>query len=264
MPFVEREDGIRLFWEDRGEGPAVLIALSYIQYPELLSGLANELEPGHRVIRYDARGAGESTRKGPYDMATDVADLIAVAEAAGPLAALLVNGDATNRAVHAAAARPDLFPYVISMESVPLAPRQAAGTDSLISSGQVLEALVAMMRADYRSGLSAAVTRGNPEWSQDEIRERVDGTVGYVDHDASTTRLEEWIKDDPGEDPASLGDRLIVAYEGSGGWFPSDLTELGKEYLPDAQFIKLDGGALSRPELTAAVVRSLTGVPSPT
>jgi pimeloyl-ACP methyl ester carboxylesterase len=264
MPFVEREDGVRLFWEDRGEGPALLLALSYIQYPELLSGLVGELEPGHRVIRYDARGAGESTRRGPYDMATDVADLIAVAEAVGPIAAVLGNGDATNRAVHAAAQRPELFPYVVSMETVPLAAGQAAGTESLISSGQVLEALVAMMRADYRSGLTAAVTRGNPEWSQDEIRERVDRTVGYVDHEASTTRLEQWIQDDPGEDPASLGDRLIVAYEGSGGWFPSDLTDLGKEYLPEAQFMKLDGGALSRPALTAAVVRNLTGVPSPT
>ena len=263
MPFVEREDGVRLFWQDSGDGPGLLVVLSYIQHPEVLDGLIAEVQEGHRTIRYDARGAGQSTRQGPYDMATDVADLIAVAEASGPIAAVVANGDASNRAVHAAAHRPDLVPYVISMESVPLAPGQAAGTESLISSANVLDALVGMMRADYRSGLVAAIARGNPSWSEDDVRARVDGTVAYIDHEASVTRLAEWIADDPGDDPRLLGDRLIVAYEGAGGWFPSDLTELGTELLPDAQFVKLEGGALSRPELTAAVVREVTGAQAP-
>lgn len=259
VPFVEREDGVRLHWQESGEGPGLLIAHSYIQHPEVLEGLLAELRSGHRMLRYDARGAGESTRQGPYDMQTDVADLIAVVEAAGPIAAIIANGDATNRAVHAAAQRPELFPYVISMESVPLAPGQAAGTESLISSANVLDALVGMMRADYRSGLTAAITRGNPDWDADGVRGRVDATVAYIDHEASASRLEEWIKDDPGDDPQSLGDRLIIAYEGAGAWFPSDLAEVGSGVLPDAQFVKLEGGALTRPELTAAVVRGVTG-----
>jgi hypothetical protein len=195
-------------------------------------------------------------------MATDVADLIAVAEAAGPVAVVLANGDATNRAVHAAAQRPDLFGYVVSLETVPLEPGQAAGTESLISSGNVLEALVAMMRADYRSGLSAAVQRGNPEMTVDDVRERVDASVAYVDHEAALTRLEEWIRDDPGEDPRLLGDRLVVAYEGVGAWFPEELTLRGRDVLPEARFVKLDSGPISRPDLTAAVVREVTGVPA--
>ena len=48
-----------------------------------------------------------------------------------------------------------------------------------------LMALVGMMRADYRSGLTAAVQRGNPNLSPDEVRERVDQAVAYTDHDAS-------------------------------------------------------------------------------
>jgi pimeloyl-ACP methyl ester carboxylesterase len=261
VPFVEREDGVRLFWEDWGEGPGLLVVHSYIQHPGVLEGLLAELQEGHRTIRYDARGAGESTRQGPFDMATDVADLIAIGEAAGPVTAVVANGDATNRAVHAAAQRPELFPYVISMESVPLAVGQAAGTESLISSRSVLEALMGMMRADYRSGLIAAIERGNPNYTQDEIRQRVDANVAYTGHDAACSRLEEWIHDDPGDDPAQLGDRLVIAYEGSGAWFPTDLTELGSQVLPEARFVKLDGGALTRPDLTAAVVRSVTGVP---
>lgn len=262
VPFVEREDGVRLFWQESGEGPGLLIVHSYIQHPEVLEGLLAELRSGHRLIRYDARGAGESTRRGPYDMATDVADLIAVLEDAGPVAAVIANGDATNRAVHAAAQRPDLIPYVLSMESVPLARGEAEGTESLISSASVLEALVGMMRADYRSGLTAAITRGNPEWEDDQVRARVDATVAYTDHEASLSRLDEWIHDDPGEDPRTLGDRLVIAYEGAGAWFPSDLTEVGRRSLPEARFVKLEGGALTRPELTAAVVRDLTGASS--
>jgi pimeloyl-ACP methyl ester carboxylesterase len=263
VPFVQREDGVRLFWDDSGDGPGLLIAHSYIQYPGVLKGLLAELRGGHRMISYDPRGAGESSRQGPYDMATDVEDLVAVGEEVQPVAAVIANGDATNRAVHAAAQRPDLFPYVISMESVPLGRGEAAGTESLISSANVLDALVVMMKADFRSGLMAAIVRGNPDMSEEDVRARVDGSVAYIDHEASVTRLECWIRDDPGDDPAALGERLIIAYEGAGEWFPSELTEVGSRILPDAQFVKLEGGVLTRPELTAAVVRGVTGAAAP-
>lgn len=262
MPRVERETGVSLFWEEWGEGPGLMLILSYIQHPAVLEGLIAELSDGHRIIRYDARGTGESTRTGPYDMQTDVDDLIAVAEAAGPLAAVLGNGDATNRATHAAARRPDLIPYVISMETVPLLPGQADGTDALVASGGVLSALVGMMRADYRSGLTATIQRGNPDTTPEEVRERVDQTAAYCPHEASLGRLEAWIGDEPGDDPQTLADRLIVAYEGAGGWFPQALHERAKELLPEAQFVKLERGAISRPDLTAAVVRRVTGAPS--
>jgi hypothetical protein len=196
-------------------------------------------------------------------MESDVADLIAVAEAAAPIAAVVANGDATNRAVHAAAQRPDLIPIVISLETIPLLPGQAADTDALVGSGGVLEALVGMMRADYRSGLTAAVQRGNPEMSQDEVRDRVDATVAYIDHEASFGRLEAWIGDQPGDDPHTLGERLVVAYEGAGAWFTAELVDRGRELLPDAQFVKLEAGPISRPDLTASVIRSVTGATAP-
>lgn len=259
MSFVEREDGVRLSWEESGEGPGLLVVNSYIQHPEVWEGLLAALEDGHRMIGYDARGAGESTRQGPYDMQTDVADLIAVVDAVGPIAAIVANGDASNRAVHAAAQRPDLIPCVVSLETVPLRHGETSGTDALISSRHVLDALVAMMRTDYRSGVTATVQRANPGMTQEEVRSRVDATVAYIDHAAAVGRLEAWIDDDPGGDPAALGNRLVVAYEGAGGWFPADLTARGIDLLPEAQFVKLDGGAISRPDLTAAVVRTVTG-----
>ena len=263
MPVVEREDGVQIQWEQTGDGPGVLVLGSYIQHPAVLDPLVDELQAGHRIVRYHPRGCGDSTRRGPYDMQTDVGDLIAVAEAAQPLAAVVGNGESSNRAVHAAAQRPDLLPYVISLETIPLARGQAEDTDALVGSDGVLAALVSMMRADYRAGLSAAVQRGNPEMTENEVRERLDATVAYSDHEASLGRLEEWIADDPGDDPRALGDRLVVAYHGGGEWFTAELVGRGSELLPEAQFVKLENGPISRPDLVAAVVRRVTGAALP-
>src|SRR5436190_16067003 len=77
VPFTERDDGVSIFWQEWGEGPGVLVVHSYIQHPKVLEGLLDELREGHRTIRYDPRGAGESSRQGPYGMEEDIGDLIA-------------------------------------------------------------------------------------------------------------------------------------------------------------------------------------------
>src|SRR5437870_5804620 len=67
VAWVEREDGVRLYWEERGEGPSVLVMHGYIQHPEVLGRVMDELATDHRIVRFDIRGAGQSTRTGPYD-----------------------------------------------------------------------------------------------------------------------------------------------------------------------------------------------------
>lgn len=259
MPWVERDDGTRIWWDAQGDGPPVLFAHGYIQHPGIFAALTDELARDHRLIQYDARGAGKSSRTGPYDMQTDVADMEAVLEEAGPVAAILANGDAANRAVHVAAKRPDLAPAVVSMETLPLTAGDVDGVEALVGSGGVLSALEAMMRTDYRAGLRAAIEPGNPGMPQEGLRERIDELVAYIGQDAGIGRLDGWIRDDAGPDAVKLGDRLTIAYEGSGGWFPAGLHEAARQTLPEARFEKLEGGAISRPELTAAVVRSITG-----
>jgi pimeloyl-ACP methyl ester carboxylesterase len=258
VTWVEREDGAELWWEERGEGPGLLVVHSYIQHPLVLGALMDDLAADHRVVRYDARGAGRSAHVGPYNMDTDVADLIAVADSAGPLAGVVSNGDATNRAVHAAARRPDLIPLVVSMETVPLPAGAAQDTDALVASENVLSTLVGMMRADYRSGVTAAVQRGNQDMSPEDVRDRVDATVAYVSHEAGVGRLEAWIRDRPDDDARALGERLVIAFEGAGAWFTAELLEGARKFLPEARLERLDAGAISRPDLTAAVVRRVT------
>jgi pimeloyl-ACP methyl ester carboxylesterase len=259
VPWIEREQGVRLWWEAAGDGPAAVLSHAYIQHPGVFERLVEELTTTHRVIRYDPRGAGESTRTGPYDMETDVADMEAVAEAAGPVAVLVANGDAANRAVHLAARRPDLAPAVVSLETLPLTAGDVDDPEALVGSGGVLSVLEAMMRTDYRAGLRAAIEPGNPGMTPEDLRERLDRTTAYIGHDAGMGRLDAWIRDDAGPDAVALGSRLTIAYEGAGGWFPAGLHERARVNLPEAAFEKLDGGAISRPDLTAAVVRRVTG-----
>ena len=84
MPKLERPDDIEIHWDARGEGPAVLIVHQLLwSYPHVYADLIEDLARDHRVVTYDPRGCGSSTRRGPYDPATDTADLEAVAEAAG-------------------------------------------------------------------------------------------------------------------------------------------------------------------------------------
>jgi pimeloyl-ACP methyl ester carboxylesterase len=263
MPNVETGDGVTLHWEEVGEGPGLLLAHSYIQHPGVFGGLTDDLARDHRVVTYDARGTGRSSRSGPYDMETDVADLTAVVEDAGPFEAVIANGEAANRAVYLAADRPELLPTVISLESLPVGTALAEGSDALVASTSVLDALMSMMRTDYRAGLSAALQRANPEMTPDDLRERVALTADYCGQEAGTGRLETWIRDDAADAARSLGDRLVVLAEGSGEWFPSDLHDAARRALPEARIVRLEGGAISRPDLSAMRIREITGVRDP-
>ena len=84
MHAVERPDGVEIRWEERGSGPLVVIVHQILwSYPQVYAELIGDLARDHRVVTYDARGCGASTRVGPYDAETDAGDLLAVTEAAG-------------------------------------------------------------------------------------------------------------------------------------------------------------------------------------
>src|SRR5215212_954872 len=116
MPEARTDDGIALHWEERGvpDGRLLVASMHFNAPPSVFEGLWADLARDHRLITYDLRGTGESSREGPYEMERDAADLVAIIEAVGGGPATVVAfGDGANRAVRAAALRPDLVSHVV-------------------------------------------------------------------------------------------------------------------------------------------------------
>jgi non-heme chloroperoxidase len=82
MPFIDTNDGTKIYHEDRGEGEPVLFihgwTLGADVWERQTTGLASE---GLRCVAYDRRGSGQSGRPlGGYDYDTLTDDLAALME----------------------------------------------------------------------------------------------------------------------------------------------------------------------------------------
>src|SRR5215210_2378428 len=106
--------------------------------------LLDDLASDHRVLVYHPRGAGESTRRGPYDVQTDLDDLEAIVEFAGGAAILLGVSDGNIRAVRLAARRPDLARAVVAIAGSTLG-QTTTDSEALAGSRQVLSAFATLM-----------------------------------------------------------------------------------------------------------------------
>jgi pimeloyl-ACP methyl ester carboxylesterase len=258
MPELDRPGEVRIHWEKRGEGPVVALAGMFNSPPSVLAGLAEDLCADHRVVTYDLRGNGHSTPVGPYEVATDAEDLGAVIEAAGPPAVVIALGYGAHHAIRLAAARPDLALAIVVSGTLPLGrgPGQASG--GLSASGSVLAAFTRMYEVDQRAAMRSTVASGNPNLSDDQVRDRIEEMVAYSPPEAGLARLRSWIADDLTQDGGALRDRLWVLYFDGNPWFPATLVDGMRAALPNAHFEAVEDGAISRPDLTAAVVRRIT------
>ncbi|HEY1360184.1 MAG TPA: alpha/beta hydrolase [Thermoleophilaceae bacterium] len=257
MAKLELTDGTELHWHEHGAGPGALVCGIGYGSPEAFQGLIDDLSKDHRVVVPDLRGTGESSRHGPYDIETDVSDLAAVLERGGAVGVAIGLGDGCHRAIELGAARPDLLGSVIMSGYAPLSRGELRA--GLSGSGQVLEALVKLLETDYRAGLRTIIETGNPGLDEGAIRERLDKAVAHCSHEAATARLRSWIRLDVRDAARALGDRLWVLHHERNPWFPEELADGVSDLLPEARIEKVDDGALSRPDLTAAVVRRITG-----
>jgi pimeloyl-ACP methyl ester carboxylesterase len=265
MPTLKRPDGAELHWEQRGEGPHVVIANAYFNYPGYFAGLLDDLTRDHRVVEYDLRGNGHSTRAGPYDLETDADDLAALVEAAGPPAVVLALGDGTMRAVIAAARRPDLISHVIVMGGTPIGPRRLGGTEGLMASQSVLDGILRLAETDPRATFRTIITSVNPQLSEEEIRERVERTIDYLPGDGGLARGRAWIEGDATDAARALGDRVWIMDSGENPWVPFDAAHIrARELLPEARIDEVPDGPYSRPDVFATAVRELTRAASDT
>lgn len=85
MPHVERE-GVNLYYEDHGAGPAVLLSHGYSATSKMWAEQAAAFKDRYRVITWDMRGHGDTdSPKDPsaYSEAHTVEDMAAILDACG-------------------------------------------------------------------------------------------------------------------------------------------------------------------------------------
>lgn len=261
MPAVERPDGVEVHWEERGRGPLVLIVHQVLwSHPGVYAELIGDLARDHRVVTYDPRGCGASTRRGPYDTETDAGDLLAVVEAAGGRAVALAVGYGFNLAVRVASARPDLIETVLSVQPAAAAvlPRsELRRSDVMAGSDSVMEVLMQMLSTDPRTALRTIVAATNPGMDDDLLRERVSMVSSYISQEAAPERAEVWLQDDPSEHVRDLGDRFWILHDRAEQLFEGALVARVAELYPRAHIEELEGGPISRPDLVAERIRRL-------
>jgi hypothetical protein len=93
--------------------------------------------------------------------------------------------------------------------------------------------------------------------SGEELRARVEIVIDYAGIETTLERIEVWLED-PSTRPELqlLGDRLYVLTHATDKW-QAGTDDAIAAALPDAQIRALDEGPISRPDLTAALIREM-------
>jgi pimeloyl-ACP methyl ester carboxylesterase len=264
MSSLQRPSGVELHYQDRGEGPLVMLAPYWSGHPGVYAGFLSDLERDHRIVTWDARGTGASTRAGPYDAHTDCDDLEAMLEHVGEAAAVIGVGNGCNIVVHVAARRPDLVGAALAFGAGPFARMDFAGSEAMIASDSVVAAFLEMLQRDYRGALRTVLTATNTQMSEEEIRDRVDFQNSYCPQEAAIARVRAWAEDDPTRSAAAIGSRLWIFSSGAvaGAWLPplAERQQIIQRITPDAHVQEMpdDAGPVSRPDLVAATIRRVT------
>jgi pimeloyl-ACP methyl ester carboxylesterase len=264
MPAVRRPDGVEIHWERQGRGPLVLVVHQILWgYPAIYADLIADLARDHRVVTYDPRGCGQSSRRGPYDVQTDARDLLAVAEASGGQAVAFAVGYGYNLVARVAADRRDLISKVLAIgpaAAAILPRRELKDSGVMAGSDSVAEMVTKMLSIDPRTALHTVVRASNPELNEDQLRERVDRASAYISPAGTRDRVEAWLQDDTSEQASALGDRLSILHSEAEPLFEGAMAARVAELYPKARIEQIPGGAVSSPDLVAARVRRLTGV----
>ena len=171
MPLLTRPDGIQIHYELRGEsGPLVALFPWWSYIPGVYDEMLGDLESDHRILTYDMRGNGRSTRRGPTTSRRI---------------------SATRRRCSRRSARrpwrsPSPTPTTVAPPSPPAGPTCSAPspasvpgrsslaayreTDAMLSSLSVIEAVREQLARDQRGALRSTLAAGNPQQATRRIR----------------------------------------------------------------------------------------------
>ena len=261
MPRVRRPDGAEIEFRVQGDrGPLVAIARMALHPPVACDGIVRELAGDHRVLTYDLRGTGGSTRMGPYEIETDAGDLAAVLDEAGGDALAIALGDGARRAVRTAAAQPDLVHTVVISGELPLGQTRGGPQEALAESLAVRDALLGLLATDYRAGLRSMLASAEADWPAAALRARLDAIEAHCPREAGVARLRAWIHDDSLEQARLLGGRLWYLHYPGNAWFKGSLEAIQRG-LPTARFEAVCDGVISRPQENADIIRRILAAP---
>lgn len=263
MPVITRPDGAQLHWEEHGEGPDVVIANQFFAPTSVFERLLDMLAAQHRLVMYDVRGVGSSSRTGPYDVPTDAEDTTAVIEETceGPVV-IAAMGDGCNRAIRAGVQRPDLVRAVVCVSGNPVARSAGEGGEGLAASDSVIEALLSMMETDHRGALRTMISTANPGLDDEDVRNRVNASAERCPQEVAAPRMRSWVEDQAINVARAMGDRLWILDDGTNPWF-LETTKRTAELLPEAHVHAVENGAISRPDIALSYICEITGVGEP-
>jgi hypothetical protein len=130
--------------------------------------------------------------------------------------------------------------------------------DAPSASQGVREAVVELAQSNHRAAMRSVIELTNPGMSKHELRRRLDAEVSYSSPEAFRARAQWFVRTDSVEAARAIRDRLWIAYWES-EWTPPEVAESIHDVLPEARVYPVDAGPISRPDLTANVVRKVTG-----
>ena len=198
-------------------------------------------------------------RDGPFDIATDAEDLLALIHELGPPAVAFAAGHGVDVTIRAATIDRDAVRAFVTPGIVTALREHLEGTEGFAASETVTEMLVEQLRRDPRAAVRATVGSLNPQLDEDALRARVDETLAYTSPETTLERIESWLaRREPARGAACArrpaGDRLaagrLVAGRVRFRACASSCRRRGS--------IEVEDGPLSRPDLAAAVVREMS------
>ncbi|WP_258054991.1 alpha/beta fold hydrolase [Streptomyces sp. Ru71] len=238
MRYLTTDDGTRIAYDDQGRtdspNPPVL----------LLHGLAGHLgewddltprllSTGHRVIRYDARGHGASTRR-PGDMtrAAAVADAAALLTHLGAAPATLIGQSLGGlTALLLAARHPRLVSHLILMEAGPAGPTPSLPTD--------IAKWLATWPTPFRSFEEAKTFLGHEAWARG-LQKRENGYHPRFDPAAMTEAVSELATENYWSDWSRITCPTLVL-RGERGTMPAEEAKEMQTRRPDTKVEVITG-----------------------
>lgn len=255
---VEVEDGVALHVRELGEGPPVVMihGLTLGNIATWYFTAAPALAPRHRVIVYDLRGHGMSTKaRSGYDLATMARDLGRILDELAPGARPSLVGHSYGAviAMSYALANPERVEKLVVVDG-PLPPSSLTDLDALV--GKREAEVVSAIAEDSIPELLQRTTL-----AEGRRRRRFGDGLRFLANETSLFADLRAAKDFSDDELARL-DRPLLAVYGT----RSICRPAGRRLAascPRATLVELDGGhmlTLERPrELTAAIVEFIDG-----